>query len=348
MRYPGVLPALDGGPAIAFSSEALATRDAPVSPGKFPTLIFSHGFGSQPERHAWLSENLASKGYIVIAPDHADKPFNQQNALGEAIVLRAYDIAATAAVALADTTWREHIDADRIGLIGYSLGGLGALRVAGAAFNRTGAPATLIAHPAFSALLEGGPLDRGGLIANLKAMVLLAPWGGQSNVNAFAPASLAKVTTPALFLSGDRDDVSGYHDGVARLYAGLSAAPRAFVTFENAGHTIAAAPLPPEGRGVFLYEEFFEDPVWRKERLYGVSQHFITAFLDVHVKGDTTRAPYLALPDGQSADGVWPQPPGSPSTGAYASGQAGVTIWRGFQRRWAEGLRYRSDPQDTP
>ncbi len=348
MRYPGELPAAHGGASIPFSTEALATRDATPIAGRLPTIIFSHGFGSRPERHAWLNENLASKGYIVIAPDHADRAFTQPGAFSEAIVRRAPDIAGVAARALKDPAWAARIDAARLGLVGYSMGGYGALRIAGAAFNKTSATTRFVPPGALDAQLEGGALDRGPLIANLKAMVLLAPWGGQSSIAAFTPAALAKITTPTLFLSGDRDDISGYEDGVGSLFSSMIGANRSFVTFENGGHTFAADALPPEGSGVFMYEEFFEDPVWRKERLHGISQHFITAFLDLNVKGDTTRAPFLALPNGRSAEGVWPQSPGTPSTGAFAAGQPNVTVWRGFQRRWAESLRYRSEAAARP
>jgi predicted pyridoxine 5'-phosphate oxidase superfamily flavin-nucleotide-binding protein len=90
----------------------------------------------------------------------------------------------------------------------------------------------------------------------------------------------------------------------------------------------------------FATEEFFEDPVWRKARVIGISQHFITAFLDLHLKGMQDRQPFLALSPARSDDGVWP--PATSTTGAYAAGQPGVTLWRGFQRRWAEGLEVRN------
>ncbi len=348
IRYPGQLPGPPGGAPIPFSTEALATRDAKTITGQLPTIFFSHGFGSRPERHAWLAENLASKGYTVIAPDHADRAFTQPGAFAEAIVRRAPDLAGVARVALTDPSWAARIDTKRLGVVGYSMGGYGALRVAGAAFNPSSAITRFAPPGALDAQMEGGGLDSGTLIPNLKAMVLLAPWGGQSNIAAFTPKALGQITTPTLFLSGDRDDISGYEDSVVSLFSGMTRANRSFVTFENGGHTFAADALPPEGRGVFMYEEFFEDPVWRKERLHAISQHFITAFLDLNVKGDASRAPFLALPNGRSADGVWPQPPGTPSTGAFAAQQPNVTIWRGFQRRWAEGLHYRSEAAVRP
>lgn len=342
MRYAGVLPAIPGLAASSYTTEALATRDAVTLAEKRPTIFFSHGFGSKPERHAWLGENLASKGYVVIAPDHGDRAYTQPGAFAEALIHRAPDLAGVANAAFNDSIWSSRIDRTQLGLIGYSMGGYGALRVAGAAFNSSSAITRVIPRGALDAQLAGGALDHGPMIAGLKGVVLLAPWGGQAEIGAFSPATLAKVATPTMLIGGDRDDISGYENGVVTLFSDMTQSARILVTFENGGHTFAADVLPPEGQGVFLYEEFFEDPVWRKDRLHAVSQHFITAFLDLNVKGDESRAAFLELPDGRSADGIWPQPPGAASTGAFSSGQPNVSIWRGFQRRWAEGLRYRA------
>jgi len=61
--------------------------------------------------------------------------------------------------------------------------------------------------------------------------------------------------------------------------------------------------------------------VWRKDRIGAINQHFITAFLDLYLKGDETRRNYLHVPVEKSNDGIWPD-----------------TVWKGFQRRWALGL----------
>jgi hypothetical protein len=174
--------------------------------------------------------------------------------------------------------------------------------------------------------------------------VLIAPWGGQSTFRAFAPQDLKRIATPLLFLVGDRDDISGYQDGVRTLFDGASSAPRRMLVFENGGHTIGMTPAPDAARERLVTEAFFEDPVWRKDRVLGISQHVITAFLDLHLKGDASKAAYLDPQTERSADGAWPVVPGADEA-AISSGQPGVTVWRGFQRRWAEGLRLlRAEP----
>jgi hypothetical protein len=87
--------------------------------------------------------------------------------------------------------------------------------------------------------------------------------------------------------------------------------------------------------------DWFEDPVWRKDRIIAINLHMITAFLDRYVKEDAGRAAYLdgLVPD--SAAGQWP-PGTSGSYEAYSPGSDSVTVWKGFRRRHAEGLELRS------
>jgi predicted dienelactone hydrolase len=286
----------------------------------------------------------------VAAPAHRDPPFNQPLALAPALLHRPLDQALVASelqrrARTGEAPWRGLVDPERVALIGYSMGGYGALRAAGATFNPEGAPAAYVPGRLLAPHVRGGAqAGEGPLIQGLKAAVLIAPWGGQSTFRAFAPDDLKRVTVPLLFLAGDRDDISGYEDGIRTLFNGAVSAPRRMLLFENGGHTIGTGPAPEAARGRLVTEAFFEDPVWRKDRVLGVSLHFVTAFLDLHVKGDASKAAYLDLATERSAEGVWPAVPGADEA-AFSAGQPGVTVWRGFQRRWAEGLRLlRAEP----
>lgn len=50
----------------------LVAQDGAVAEGRWPVVLFSHGFLSGAERSAFITENLARRGYVVAAPDHAD------------------------------------------------------------------------------------------------------------------------------------------------------------------------------------------------------------------------------------------------------------------------------------
>ena len=85
--------------------------------------------------------------------------------------------------------------------------------------------------------------------------------------------------------------------------------------------------------------DWFEDPVWRKDRIIGINLHFITAFLDRYVKDDASRASYLELAVTDAAAGTWPQDQQG-RWNEISPGTEGITVWKGFQRRHAQGLEW--------
>ena len=45
--------------------------NAPAAPGRYPVLVFNHGFGSFQKQSTSLLEELASHGYVVLSVGHA-------------------------------------------------------------------------------------------------------------------------------------------------------------------------------------------------------------------------------------------------------------------------------------
>lgn len=91
-------------------------------------------------------------------------------------------------------------------------------------------------------------------------------------------------------------------------------------------------------RGRLWDKDWFEDPVWRKERISAINIHFITAFLDRYVKDDSSRDAYLDVRTPDSDEGVWPAQPALPYD-AYSPSAGAFTVWKGFQRNHATGLQ---------
>ncbi len=56
-------------PGLSVASET-GLADAPVAPGPFPLVVYSHGNGGLNYVSAFLTEHLASHGFIVAAPNH--------------------------------------------------------------------------------------------------------------------------------------------------------------------------------------------------------------------------------------------------------------------------------------
>ena len=69
-----------------------ALRDAPPVNGKsYPLVIVSHGFPGSRYFLTYLSENLASKGYVVAAIDHTDSVFGDEKGFQSTLLNRAND-----------------------------------------------------------------------------------------------------------------------------------------------------------------------------------------------------------------------------------------------------------------
>jgi hypothetical protein len=173
-------------------------------------------------------------------------------------------------------------------------------------------------------------------LKGVKAIVALAPAGGAPR-SLWGAEGLAALTAPLLLIHGDSDPVVDYKSGALAVFNGAVNSHRYLLTYKQAGHAIALSPAPPEMRGTVWDMDWFEDPIWRQDRLNAINLHFITAFLAVHLRKDDSKAAYLNVAVENSDDGQWNAPAGT-TWGAYSPGGEGVTLWKGFQRRHAQGM----------
>jgi hypothetical protein len=77
VTYTGRLPFPQGripaGAPTTFEFQGRAARDAaPLAGNKYPLVVVSHGYGNWPTFLSYLTENLATKGYVVASIDHQD------------------------------------------------------------------------------------------------------------------------------------------------------------------------------------------------------------------------------------------------------------------------------------
>jgi dienelactone hydrolase len=349
--YPAIIPAgqteeatyesgLPGPSGATFRFTGKALRDAPPIQGEqFPLVVVSHGYPGTRTFLSYLTENLASKGYVVAAIDHTDSVLGSIGPFQSTLLNRSADQIFTINALSDPPALNGLVDASRAALIGYSMGGYGALATAGAGYSKTGMAANFVPGGYLDPWLAGNADYPARLPKNLKALVAIAPWGVQPPFNSWDPAALASIRLPSLWIDGDQDDVSDYQHGVRPAFDEAVNSDRCLLVYENARHNIGGNPPPPGVDLDFQGREFFEEPVWRKDRIAAINQHFITAFLDVYLKGDITRRTYLHPIPEKASDGVWPLAQGA-SAGAEFSdgGDSANPYWKGFQRRWAVGL----------
>jgi predicted dienelactone hydrolase len=332
--YEDVLDSEPPAPPAKFRIPGLAVRDAAPAPGRFPLVIVSHGYGNVPVAMSWLTENLASKGYVVAAIRHGDMYLNPAG-FPQAALRRPLDIAFVARELQRTLGGAAgSIDATRSALIGYSMGGYGVLAAAGATLDPAGGLVKNVPGGLLAPFARGGALSSSLVAPNVRAVVALAPAGGA--FGAFGSTGLADLRSPLLLISGDHDLTVDYASGARAYFDQAVHANRYLLTFLGGGHAVGLGPAPPEMRGDLWNQDWFEDSVWRKDRLTGISLHFITAFLDRYLKDDVSRSTYIDGLVVESSKGTWDAPQGTAWSARSPGGD--VTLWKGFQRRHATGL----------
>lgn len=225
----------DTDPAVQDSYEFLpglppipqaAVRDATPRAGRWPVVLFSHGFGSHRRQSTFLCTHLASHGYVVAACDHTG---NSVLDVLQAVLAKRNggptpdtlaELRAFAPLRPADASFlldrvldgtagdlATHVDAERVGIAGHSFGGWTSLATAE---RDPRIQATLPLAPA------GGPV---GLPDEPLLGLLAFAW---------------PRPVPSLFIVADRDSLLPLTS--TQHLAGLVPAPRRLVALENTDH----------------------------------------------------------------------------------------------------------------
>ena len=120
---------------------AAAYQDAPpaTQPGKYPIVIFSHGFAGFPEQSVTLTTHLASWGFVVSAPDHVERSLDGLLGTAGQGVPKSTDVAvlqktldATVAASNAPGVLHGMVDPDQVVAADHSAGAASAYAFASA------------------------------------------------------------------------------------------------------------------------------------------------------------------------------------------------------------------------
>ncbi len=201
-----------------------AVRAAAPRAGRYPLVLFSHGFGAHRRQSTFLCTHLASHGYVVAAMDHAGNTIFETvqmmmqaqmggaapdpgAILSEIIPQRPADVSFVLDQVLAGADGLPEVDAGRVGMSGHSFGGWTTLMVAG---REPRVRAALALAPAGGwTPLPGEPLQR----------ALDLKWDRE---------------VPTLFLAAESDTILPLR-GVRELYD-RTISPKRMVILDNADH----------------------------------------------------------------------------------------------------------------
>lgn len=327
----------------------MAARDAEALSGEsFPVVIVSHGYPGNRLLMSHFGENLASKGYVVASIDHTDSTYADRATFGSTLFNRPLDqrfvldqmgdasVIGTDLYAIADTS--------NSAVIGYSMGGYGALIYAGAGVTEASVDYSWSTPRGLLAQNQAGSVSHADLTDDprLKAVIAIGPWG--RNAGFWDGDGLSGISRPLMVMAGSVDDTSKY-PALRQIFEESTGVTRHLLTFLNAGHN-AAAPMPaPFNSWEFSEEigfapfEHYADPVWDSVKMNNIAQHFATAFLDLHLKGDASKVDYLDLVE-------------DPGNAVFATEEDGTfkdehTYWSGFSKGAAAGLTFETLEPDN-
>ncbi|MDR3436051.1 hypothetical protein [Telmatospirillum sp.] len=216
-----------------------AADNAPLSSAHatYPLLLLSHGTGGSADSLDWLGAALAADGYVVAGVNHpgnnALEPVTRQG-----FTLwweRAVDVSEVIDGILADPALGSHIDRERIGAVGFSLGGYTVLELAGARTN-VQAFEDFCSSPAADAICHAPEMDalhddpaavvpsaettaslaRAGVSyrdTRIKAALAIAPALGM----AFDRASFSEIDIPVTLVAGTADVTVPVETNIRRM-----------------------------------------------------------------------------------------------------------------------------------
>lgn len=174
-----------------------AVQDCPLTGGKFPFVVFSHGVGGWLGNYHALAEKLADAGFIVAAINHPrDSGRSPTRDPGDiaSMIQRPADMTRLIDFMLDGWPNASHIDQARIGVFGFSRGGFTGLGMIGGS-------------PDWKLLLENCPVYPGNRFceqirtsaipsltadSRIKAAIIADPAGG----SLFTATGLSKVAVP--------------------------------------------------------------------------------------------------------------------------------------------------------
>lgn len=214
---------------------------APDCAAMRPVLMFSHGSGGVRYQSIFLTEFLATHGWVVVAPDHVGNTAFDDGTVSllELIERRPADIRDSFDWLLGESGLSGCVDPDGgYAMAGHSFGGFTTLAITGAKVDLAASVAWCAANGGWlcdevTGLAEAngadGVLDLGDPRA--WAGIAMAPAGYEVLVGGLPP-----MKVPLLFLGGTRDTLTPVETQVRPLYTDAGGEPRYLGVLTDAGH----------------------------------------------------------------------------------------------------------------
>lgn len=213
-------PAKAGGTPVLIGDSPVfegvaAHQDAPIADGPFPVVLVSHGgMRAAPHHGNWLGSHLATQGFVAaVVRGPTLGPRDAEVALQE-IWRRPADLAATLSELENDPRWQGRLDHEKVGAVGFFLGGTAVLSLVGATLDAdryvtscdaggTGVDCAWFAAGGVDLRsVDTGSLTRSNLDPRVKVAIAVDP----ELTTSFSSESLSGITVPVEIINLGRED----------------------------------------------------------------------------------------------------------------------------------------------
>jgi dienelactone hydrolase len=248
-----------------------AYRAVPSAKGKFPLIVFEHGFGGYRDQSTFLTTHLAQWGFVVASPDFLERGLAAQ--LGGAPAtpkpgLQVFDETVAVvrrASAAPKGPLSGRVKAGKVGITGHSAGARGTIEVAA---NRS---------------------------SQIAGYVPLAGAAAAAERNGVSTPAIVPPPLPNIFIAGQQDGVIPIA-GIQSYYEGSVVPPKRAAWIDGSGHLTAFSDICAIGEGgggivaiarqaglpvpenlARLGEDGCKAPALAPKQVWPVTNHFTTA-----------------------------------------------------------------------
>ena len=237
-------------------------RNAPISAAikKSPLIVMSHGHGGDRRDRSWLADQLVRCGFIVASVEHFGNSSSTFNLLASLRFWeRAHDISFAIDRLIEEPLLIDRIDRERIGFVGYSLGGMTGLGLAGATVGSTEQIIAAISgkvkeiKPEMLAKVDLSEAKKPMADPRIRAMLLICP---ASFV--YSAESLKNIKIPVGLVAAINDEVLPFHEHASLIIKNLIPAKLKMMRREIS-HYAFLNRVSEEGKK-FIQKHFYNDP----------------------------------------------------------------------------------------